>query len=230
MSRQNKIIQVNFNFKKILERRLNLQSRIASSASGPVSGNVQSPVSHPQHSSSAKAHAAPPVSPKPPVPMYRLLLWNFLLQGRTGQWGKIRRIGNNFENSATKNHGAGENCCTKKSLWTLLMKTRRTRANKSGRAEEAAVAKMRTVGRPRPPAAALRWMRTRPAAARPAAAAPPSLFPAAAAAGRHHPCCLRRCCRRGRSPGRPRRPAAALAAGGVPAWLSRRCDREQRRG
>ena len=56
----------------------------------------------------------------------------------------------------------------------------------------------------------------------------PSLFPAAAAAGRHHPCCLRRRCRRGCSPGRPRRPAAALTAGAAPAWLSRRCDREPR--
>ena len=60
-------------FEKILEILLKLQSRIASSASGPVSGNVQSPVSHPQHSSSAKAHAAPPVSPKPPVPMPAVL-------------------------------------------------------------------------------------------------------------------------------------------------------------
>ena len=127
-----------------------MQSRIALSASGPVSGNMQPPVSHPQHSSSAKAHAAPPVSPKPPVPMYRLLLWNFLLQGRTGQWGKIRRIGNNFRNSATKNHGAGENCCTKKSLWTLLMKTRRTRANKSGRAEDGCGRGQRRRGQRRP--------------------------------------------------------------------------------
>ena len=108
--------------------------------------------------------------------------------------------------------------------WKLGLVANRTMGTRA--AAEAAVASMLTVGRPRPPAAALRWMLTRPAAARPAAAAPPSLFPAAAAAGRHHPCCLRRCCRRGRSPGRPRRPAAALAAGGAPAWLSRRCDRE----
>ena len=213
---------------KILERLLKLQTRIASSASDPVSGNVQSPVSHPQYSSSAKAHAAPPVSPKPPVPMYRLLLWNFLLQGRTGQWGKIRRIGNNFENSATKNHGAGENCCTKKSLWTLLMKTRRTRANKSGRAEEAAMATMRTVGRPRPPAATQRWMRTRPASS------PPQQQPGSGAP----PCCLRRRRGRGRSQRRmdsapPESTPPGLARLGlgaardIAAWTRRR--RSQRR-
>ena len=59
----------------------------------------------------------------------------------------------------------GETVAPKKSLWTLLMKTKRTRAEKAGRpgrAAEAAVSTMRTVGRPRPPAAALRWMRTRP--------------------------------------------------------------------
>ena len=60
---------------KILERLLKLQSHIASSATGnvqpPVSGNVQppGPVSHTQHSSSAKAHAVPPASPTPPVLM-----------------------------------------------------------------------------------------------------------------------------------------------------------------
>ena len=54
-------------FENIFERLLKLQTRIASSASGPVSGNLQSPGSRPQHSSSAKAHAAPPVSPEPPV-------------------------------------------------------------------------------------------------------------------------------------------------------------------
>ena len=121
-------------FKKILKRLLKLQSCIAFSASGTVSGNVQSLVLHPQHSSSAKAHAVPLFlrSHLYLCQLYRLL-WNYLLQGRTGQWGKIRRICNNFGNSATKKHGAGENCCTKKSLWTLLMKTRslRTRANKS---------------------------------------------------------------------------------------------------
>ena len=44
-------------------------SLTASCPLGPVSGNVQSPISHPQYSSTAKAHAAPSVSPKPPVPM-----------------------------------------------------------------------------------------------------------------------------------------------------------------
>ena len=141
-------------FKKILKRLLKLPSCIAFSASGTVSGNVQSPVLHPQHSSSAKAHAVPLFlrSHLYLCQLYRLL-WNYLLQGRTGQWGKIRRICNNFGNSATKKHGAGENCCTKKSLWTLLMKTSslRTRANKSCRAGEAAVATMPTVGHLRPP-------------------------------------------------------------------------------
>ena len=60
---------------EIFERLLKLQSHIASSATGnvqpPVSGNVQppGPVSHTQHSSSAKAHAVPPASPTPPVLM-----------------------------------------------------------------------------------------------------------------------------------------------------------------
>ena len=154
-------------FEKILERLLKLQSSIASSASGPASGNVQSPVSHPQHSSS-EAQQRPILrrlflrSHLYQCQLYRLLLQNFLLQGRTGQWGKIRRICNNFGNSASKKHGAGEHCGTKKSLWTLLMKMKRTRAKNSGRAAEAAVATMRTDGRPRPPAAVLRWMLTRP--------------------------------------------------------------------
>ena len=81
-----------------------------------------------------------------------LLLRHFLLQGRTGQWGKIRRISNNFGNSASKKHGTGENCCTKKSLWTLLMKTKRTTDRDW---QQAAMATMQTVWRPRLPAAAL---------------------------------------------------------------------------
>ena len=50
-------------------------------------------------------------------------------------------------------------------------------------------------------------------------------FPAVAAAGEviPRPCCLRRRRGRDRSPGRTLRQAAALAAGGAPAWLSRRC-------
>ena len=54
------------------ERLLKLQSRITYSATSnhdvkpPTSGDVQPPVSHPQPSSSAKAHATPPVSPMPP--------------------------------------------------------------------------------------------------------------------------------------------------------------------
>ena len=81
-----------------------------------------------------------------------LLLRHFLLQGRTGQWGKIRRISNNFGNSASKKHGTGENCCTKKSLWTLLMTTKRTTDRDW---QQAAMATMQTVWRPRLPAAAL---------------------------------------------------------------------------
>ena len=68
LSEETRAVKIRW-FENILERLLKLQSRIALSASGPVSGNMQPPVSHPQHSSSAKAHAAPPVSPKPPAPM-----------------------------------------------------------------------------------------------------------------------------------------------------------------
>ena len=60
-------------FEKTLKRLLKLRSRIASSVTGnvlpSVSGNGLPPVSHPQHSISATAHAAPPVFPMPPVPM-----------------------------------------------------------------------------------------------------------------------------------------------------------------
>ena len=60
-------------FEKVLERLLKLQSRNASSATSnvqpPVLGNVQPPVSHPQHSSSATTHAAQQSSPTPPVSM-----------------------------------------------------------------------------------------------------------------------------------------------------------------
>ena len=58
---------------KKIEGLLKLQSRITSSATGnlqpPVSGNVQPPVLHPEHSSSATAHALLPISPMQPVSM-----------------------------------------------------------------------------------------------------------------------------------------------------------------
>ena len=53
------------NTQKTLKRLVKLQSHIACPATGnvkpPISGNVQPPVSHPQHSSSAPAHAVLPV-------------------------------------------------------------------------------------------------------------------------------------------------------------------------
>ena len=74
-------------FEKTLERLLKFRSRIASSVTfdvkPKVSGNVQPPVSHPQHSPSYAA---------PPFLRYRLyqcspcrfLLRDFLLHGKTG--------------------------------------------------------------------------------------------------------------------------------------------------
>ena len=68
-----------------------------------------------------KEHAVLPYYPKPPE-LNHLLLKNFLLQGRTGQWGKILRISNIFGNYVSKKHGTRENCCmsAKKNLWMLL--------------------------------------------------------------------------------------------------------------
>ena len=80
-------------FKKILEILLKLQSHIAYLETGPVSGNVLSPVSHPQHSSSARGHTVQLFLQIYLYCLYRchlyLLLRHFLLQGRTGQLGKI---------------------------------------------------------------------------------------------------------------------------------------------
>ena len=60
-------------FEKELERLSKLQSHNASSATSNVQprvlGNVQPPVSHPQHSSSATNHAVQHFSPTPPVSM-----------------------------------------------------------------------------------------------------------------------------------------------------------------
>ena len=109
-----------------------------------------------------------PVSPKPPE-LNHLLLRNVLLQGRTGQWGKIRRISNIFGNYVSKN------CCTsaKKSLWMLFDENKK---NKGKELAEAAVATMRTIGRPHPPAATAPSPPTPPVAptvAMAEAAAPP---------------------------------------------------------
>ena len=65
---------------------------------------------------------------------YRRLLLDFLLHEKTGQLWKNRRIGDNFGIAASKKLGAEGNWCTKKSLWTLLMKTKRMPAENSGRA------------------------------------------------------------------------------------------------
>ena len=51
--------------------------------------------------------------------LYFLLLLRFLLQGRTGQWGKIWQIGNNFGNFASNKLGMGENCCTYLKSWMI---------------------------------------------------------------------------------------------------------------
>ena len=48
-----------------------------------------------------------------------LLLLHFLLQGRTGQRGKIWQIDNNFGNSASKKLGMGGNCCTNLKSWMI---------------------------------------------------------------------------------------------------------------
>ena len=69
--------------------------------------------------------------------LYRRLLRDFLLRGKTGQLGPLLEKN---DGSATilefciRETWCRGNCCTTKSLWTLLMKTKRTRSEKSGRA------------------------------------------------------------------------------------------------
>ena len=166
LSEETRAVKIRW-FENILERLLKLQSRIALSASGPVSGNMQPPVSHPQHSSSAKAHAAPPVSPKPPAPMPALPPPppEFLVARKNRSMGENPTDLQHFLKFCIQETWRRGTLLHQKSLWTLLKKNtrKRMRAKKSGRAAEAAVATMLTVGRPhaplRPPFNGCQWRR-----------------------------------------------------------------------